>query len=273
MGRLDRAWRHRQDARRAERRHAGPAGAPPAAGAPAPGGAVPASIVFSASDATFEQVLDLSATVPVIVEIIAPGLQSALGPVVESYGGRLALAVVDGSTSPQIAQAFQVREVPAVSAVVGGRELAYTVSCGTIVLREESEKTKGDDEGASEGEKPRAEVSVIAYTLDSVENRGDRPVTFAFNGGPGSSSIWLHLGLLGPRRVVMGDAGSLAPPPATLADNAETLLEHSDLVFIDPPHTGYSIAASEEARTKLLGVDGDVEALAEAEDQIAARVA
>ncbi|RQP12677.1 MAG: co-chaperone YbbN [Microbacteriaceae bacterium] len=96
--------------------------AEPARG-PRPEGGAPAasSLVFDSSDATFESVLELSTRVPVVVEIIAPGLNSALGPIVESYGGRLVLAVVDGSVSPQIAQAFQVREVPAVAAVVAGR--------------------------------------------------------------------------------------------------------------------------------------------------------
>ena len=83
---------------------------------PAAGG-----LVFPATDATFESVLQLSSRVPVIVEFYAPGLQPALGPIVESYGGRLVLATVDGQTNPQLAQAFQVREVPAVAAVIGGR--------------------------------------------------------------------------------------------------------------------------------------------------------
>jgi len=94
--------------------------------APEPG-AAPAGqqgIVFDATDATFQHVLELSSTVPVVVEIIAPGLAAALGPIVESYGGRLALAVVDGQSNPQIAAAFQVREVPASAAVVAGRPVS-----------------------------------------------------------------------------------------------------------------------------------------------------
>jgi putative thioredoxin len=78
-------------------------------------------IVFAASDATFESVLALSNRVPVVVEFYGPGLQPALGPVIESYGGRLALATVDGQANPQLANAFQVREVPAVAAVIAGR--------------------------------------------------------------------------------------------------------------------------------------------------------
>ena len=86
---------------------------------------------------------------------------------------------------------------------------------------------------------------------------------FAFNGGPGSASVWLHLGALGPKRVQVNDDGSMPLPPYAVSDNPHSWFEHFDLVFVDPPHTGYSIAASEEARKKMLGVDGDVEALAE----------
>ena len=118
----------------------------------------------------------------------------------------------------------------------GGRALEYTVTCGTLVLREESEK-----EGKSEGEKPRAQVFFVAYTLEGVKDRAARPVTFSFNGGPGSSSVWLHLGLLGPRRVELeGEDGHAPVPPGRLVDNPLTLLTESDLVFVDPVGTGYS---------------------------------
>ena len=95
----------------------------PAPAAPASGGGAPvdSSLVFETSDAEFQSVLELSTRIPVVVEFIAPGLASALGPIVTSYGGRLVLAVVDGSVNPQLAQAFQVREVPAVAAVIAGR--------------------------------------------------------------------------------------------------------------------------------------------------------
>src|SRR5260370_18357091 len=74
----------------------------------------------------------------------------------------------------------------------------------------------------------------MAYTKDEVSDASQRPITFSFNGGPGSASVWLHLGLLGPRRVQMGDAGTLLPPPYKLVDNDVSLLDISDLVFIDP---------------------------------------
>src|SRR5687768_9582231 len=95
-----------------------------------------------------------------------------------------------------------------------GRDLAYTVTCGTMVLHEEAEK-----DGKSEGKKARAEVFFIAYTLDKVTDMAKRPVTFSFNGGPGSSSVWLHLGVLGPRRVEMDDHGNAPHPPGRLVAN------------------------------------------------------
>lgn len=85
----------------------------------APG--APAGLIFPATDASFESVLDLSSRVPVVVEFYAPGLEPAMGRLIESYGGRLVLATVDGQANPQLAQAFQVREVPAVAAVIAGR--------------------------------------------------------------------------------------------------------------------------------------------------------
>jgi carboxypeptidase C (cathepsin A) len=101
-----------------------------------------------------------------------------------------------------------------------------------------------------------------SYTLGGAAGHV-RPVCFAFNGGPGSASIWLHLGALGPKRLqTPADAGMPAPPYAVL-DNPQSWFEHFDLVFIDPPHTGWSVCSSEAARKKMLSVDGDVEALAE----------
>src|ERR1700761_1396825 len=100
-----------------------------------------------------------------------------------------------------------------------GTELSYTATTGRIVLRAE-----GHTEDKFDGAEPRAEVFTTSYVLDGGDKA--RPVTFAFNGGPGSSSVWLHLGVLGPRRVIMGDAGALAPPPYGIADNEQTLLRH-----------------------------------------------
>lgn len=135
------------------------------------------------------------------------------------------------------------------------RKLAYTATVGRLVLREEELK-----DGEFQGNKAKAEVFVAAYTLDGVEP-GQRPVTFAFNGGPGSSSVWLHLGLFGPRRVVMGDAGSLTGPPYAMTDNLETMLAHSDLVFIDPVSTGYSRAVKGGKPGEYHGYTKDMESV------------
>ena len=141
--------------------------------------------------------------------------------------------------------------------VVDGQELRYTATTGRMVLRVESQK---DD--VFEGNKARAEVFVTAYTLADADPR-TRPVTFAFNGGPGSSSVWLHLGLLGPKRVAMGDAGDLHAPPYDLVDNPQTLLTRSDLVFIDPVSTGYSRGVAGEKPSEYHGYTGDVESVGE----------
>ena len=96
---------------------------------------------------------------------------------------------------------------------IAGRQIHYTVTAGTIILREEAEK-KGEASGESEGEKARASVFFIAYTRTDADDAARRPVMFSFNGGPGSSSVWLHLGILGPRRVDLGEKGDLPPPPS-----------------------------------------------------------
>jgi carboxypeptidase C (cathepsin A) len=122
---------------------------------------------------------------------------------------------------------------------INGEQIAYTVTAGTIVLKEEREK-EGDAAGTWEGEQPRAEIFFVAYTRDDVADASRRPITFSFNGGPGSSSVWLHLGVLGPRRVELDDDGNMPPPPYRLIPNESSLLDVSDLVFIDPVSTGYS---------------------------------
>jgi carboxypeptidase C (cathepsin A) len=137
------------------------------------------------------------------------------------------------------------------------RQLTYTATTGRVVLRKEVLT-----DGKFDGHLPKAEVFLTAYTVDDADPR-QRPVTFAFNGGPGASSVWLHLGLFGPRRVMSGDAGDLAPPPYGLVDNAESLLAHSDLVFIDPVGTGYSRAVKNEKPGDHHGFQADIESVGE----------
>jgi carboxypeptidase C (cathepsin A) len=139
----------------------------------------------------------------------------------------------------------------------GDRTLRYTATAGRVVLRKETHT-----DGAFDGHLAKAEVFVTAYTLDGADP-GTRPVTFAFNGGPGSSSVWLHLGLLGPRRVRSGDVDDRVPPPYGLVDNTDTLLAHSDLVFIDPVSTGYSRTTKGEKPADYHGFTADIESVGE----------
>ena len=90
------------------------------------------------------------------------------------------------------------------------------------------------------GEKPIARLFHVAYMAKTLRSRKPRPITFVFNGGPGAASAYLHVGALGPRRVVFNRDGSLPPPPAQLSDNRESWLPFTDLVFIDPIGTGFS---------------------------------
>lgn len=143
-------------------------------------------------------------------------------------------------------------------ATIGGAEIAYTVTTGTLVLREEAHKA---EKGESEGEKPRATIFFVAYTRDDMADLADRPITFAFNGGPGSSSVWLHLGVLGPRRVQMDPEGHPLPPPGRLVENEHALLDRSDLVFIDPVSTGYSRAVAGEQPKQFHGFKKDIESV------------
>ncbi len=135
---------------------------------------------------------------------------------------------------------------------LAGRDLAYVASAGTIPLKKEDGTVL-------------ANVFYIAYALEREAEEDDslRPITFCFNGGPGSSSVWLHLGAFGPKRVDMGDAGALTPPPWKLVDNDATLLDVTDLVFIDPVTTGYSRAADDQDAKQFHGVNEDIESVGE----------
>jgi carboxypeptidase C (cathepsin A) len=141
---------------------------------------------------------------------------------------------------------------------IANQDVRYTVTTGTIILKEEVEK-KGDKNGEAEGEQPRAEVFFIAYTRDELD-KTKRPVTFSFNGGPGSSSVWLHLGLLGPKRVDMNDTEKTVPP-YNLTNNEYSLLDSTDLVFIDPISTGFSRVVAGEKAADFHGFKKDIESV------------
>ncbi len=139
---------------------------------------------------------------------------------------------------------------------INGQEIKYTATTGTLIIRKEDEKKQ------EEGLKPKATMFYIAYTRDDVDPE-NRPLTFSFNGGPGSSSVWLHLGLLGPKRVIAEDEGKAVPPPYRLVPNEYSLLDVSDLVFIDPISTGYSRTVKGEKPDQFHDYNKDIESVAE----------
>ncbi|HLK04784.1 MAG TPA: hypothetical protein VKT53_10115 [Candidatus Acidoferrum sp.] len=134
------------------------------------------------------------------------------------------------------------------SVKIGGQEIKYTATAGTMVLKLE--------DGT-----PKASVFYVAYTKDDATDAAKRPITFAFNGGPGAGSLWLHIGALGPRRVEMGDVGNLLPPPYKLVDNDVSILDVTDIVFIDPVTTGFSRPVPGEADKQFHGVQEDVQSV------------
>lgn len=136
------------------------------------------------------------------------------------------------------------------SIALNGSQIAYTATAGLMPLK--------DAEG-----KVTAEIFYIAYTKDGVADSTKRPVTFSFNGGPGSSSVWMHMGLLGPKRVKLQDNGFAVPPPYELVDNESCILDETDLVFIDPVGTGYSRPAKPDDGKKFWGVKEDAQSVGE----------
>ena len=133
---------------------------------------------------------------------------------------------------------------------INGVAVSYTAKSGTLILK--------DEEG-----KPRASFFFTSYTKDGADP-ARRPVTYTFNGGPGSSSVWLHMGAFGPRRVTyLDDEGHAAKPPYRLVDNEDSILDLTDLVFIDPVTTGYSRAIPFNDAGKFHGVDADIQSVGE----------
>jgi len=131
------------------------------------------------------------------------------------------------------------------TATIQGKEIKYTATAGKLVMKNDEDKAK-------------ALMFFIAYTKNGVEDLSKRPITFAFNGGPGSSSVWLHLGVLGPKRIKLPDDASQLPPPYELVNNPLSLLDLTDLVFIDPVSTGYSRPAKDEEKGQFHGYDEDL---------------
>src|ERR1039458_5611525 len=129
---------------------------------------------------------------------------------------------------------------------LGGKTLKYTATAGTVLIRDEEDK-------------PYGSIFYVAYTLDGADAQ-TRPVSFLYNGGPGSASLWLHMGSFGPVRIMTDSPDPTAGPPYKLVANEYSLLDKSDLVFIDAPLTGYSRAVGKGTAKDFTGVDQDLRA-------------
>lgn len=131
------------------------------------------------------------------------------------------------------------------SVTIDGETVDYTATAGWLILE--------NDEGET-----IARFGYTAYTRNGVEDKSERPLLFAYNGGPGSSSIWLHMGVLGPRRVVVTDEGHSPPPPVDRVPNAYSVLDVTDIVMVDPVGTGYSKPLGDATGEDFWGVDQDI---------------
>ena len=133
---------------------------------------------------------------------------------------------------------------------IDNKQINYTAVVGTLILKNEKDE-------------PIASFGYTAYTKDGETDMGKRPITFSYNGGPGSSSIWLHMGVMGPRRVVVNDPSPNGPAPYKLEDNNYSILDISDVVMMDPVGTGLSRAVGKAKNSDFWGVDPDIKSVSQ----------
>ena len=133
---------------------------------------------------------------------------------------------------------------------IDGKSIPYKATASTILLKDDKER-------------PTALIYSTGYMRSDVKDLSRRPIAFIYNGGPGSASVWLHMGAFGPRRVVTDNAAATPPAPYEIVDNESTLLDKADLVFIDPVGTGFSHAAGDAEDKDFWGIDQDVKSLAQ----------
>ena len=187
-------------------------------------------------------------------------LQRALRPWLAvpllAFLGMAPPAFADDAPAKPTAEVTKPAEIPKAEQSVtqgklplpGGGVLEYTATAGTLIVRDSDDK-------------PIASIGYVAYTKNGVKDPATRPVTFSFNGGPGSSSMWLHMGVMGPKRLETVDAAPTPPAPYRLLDNQHGVLDHSDVVMIDPVGTGISRAVGEKKDEDFWGVDADIDSV------------
>jgi carboxypeptidase C (cathepsin A) len=189
----------------------------------------------------------MRSAIPIVLALLTAALLPAQAPRTPDS------AKPAGAAPPAAVAAGAIDETPVVThheIPLAGKTLRYTATVAQMPL----------NNAAGENE---AHIFYIAYTLDGVADTGKRPLTFAFNGGPGSASLWVHMGAMGPRKVQLLDNGDLPPPPYRPVDNPNTWLDQTDLVFIDPVGTGYSRAKTLDIARRMNGVQGDLESVGE----------
>jgi carboxypeptidase C (cathepsin A) len=148
---------------------------------------------------------------------------------------------------------------------IGGQVINYNAYAGTLIVhpKKADDTAEEADESATEkGQPAEASMFYVAYFKSDGEDE-ERPLTFLYNGGPGSSTVWLHIGAFGPRRVLTSDKSHTPPAPYRVANNNYSLLDVSDLVFVDAPGTGFSRIQGKDAKKAFYGVDQDANAFAD----------
>ena len=195
----------------------------------------------------------------ILLLAFAAGLRAAEAPKTNSPAGLPRQSEATAGTNEPPAAKVEAATIPDAThrpvfttntVAIAGRRVTYVAETGMLPILK--------PDGTS-----RASVFYVAYTRMGQTNLAARPVTFCFNGGPGSSSAWLHLGALGPRRVKMNEDGTLPPPPFGLVDNEYSILDGSDLVFIDPVATGFSRPGKNETSDQFFGDSADLDSVGE----------
>ena len=209
----------------------------------------------------------LLATAALIVSAVAPAAPHRSKPHATHPPRTEASAAKTSAEAKTAKELFKPNEVRSAGTVlVGGQPVAYDAVAGTLVVHPkdwsdtdalDADTDKSDKDKS--GPKPEASMFYTAYFKQGTPAAG-RPITFLFNGGPGSSTIWLHMGAFGPVRVVTADARHNGPAPYSTVNNDQSLLDASDLVFIDAPGTGFSRIAGKDKEKAFYGVDQDIHA-------------
>ena len=217
------------------------------------------------------------ATVPILLSCASRSLAQDTTPKTPAApaAGSGSAAAPDPNKEPTRPEELKAEQVVTKGTVtVHGKRIDYTAVAGTLIVKpkgadeQAEEAAAAGDQGGEHGPKPQgppaAAMSYVAYFAGgTVGGDGKRPITFLYNGGPGSATIWLHMGAFGPRRVVTADDSHTKAAPYQLVENDDSLLDASDLVFIDAPGTGFGKVIGKDKEKAFFGVDPDAYAFTE----------